>query len=290
MHEGLVTRTEGQAIWVLLNGEERLSVLRGRLKKEQIRTTALVVVGDRVIVDESGAICEIAPRQSELCRPGFRNKPHPMAANVDLLLIVQSAREPGFNRHLTERFMAMATRGGVRSLVVVTKADLTTEAEVASWLQPLGEDLPFLLTSTLDGRGIPELRSQLQGRMAVMAGPSGAGKSSLLNALYPGFAARVGAVSQVHTKGKHTTTSSRLYPLPDGGFLADTPGIRTLALFEDADSVEEVFAEIQALGQTCRFRNCSHTSEPDCAVQSAVAAGEVDADRLAHYLRLRKGR
>lgn len=290
MREGLVTRVEGPQIWVLVEGQELPTVLRGRLKKEWVRATSLVVVGDLVRVDDAGAVCGIAPRRSELCRPGFRDKPHPIAANVDMLLIVQSARQPDYNRRLTERFMAMASRSGVEPLVIITKSDLATPDEVAEWLAPLGGEVPHALTSSVDGRGLEELRRRLAGKTAAMAGPSGVGKSSLLNALYPGFHARVGRVSDATTKGRHTTTSSRLYPLPGGGFLADTPGIRSLALFDDSEAVEDVFGDIQALAAQCRFRNCTHLREPACAVRAAVNRGEIAPDRLRSYLRLKQGR
>lgn len=296
LEHGIVIRTEGARIWVNVNESEVPCVLRGRLKKEHLRVTSLVVVGDRVGVDlqpdGTGAIASIEPRRTELSRPGFHGYTHVMAANVDQLVIVQAAKDPAFQRNLVERFLATAERGGMDAIVVVNKCDLVDEVEIRSWLEPLrASHVTTVLTSAEDGRGIEELRQLLNGKISVFAGKSGVGKSSLVNALYPDFMVRVSAVSGWSTKGRHTTTSSRLYAVDGGGYLADTPGIRELGLFaEDAEeTVSAVFPEIEESAAGCKFRNCSHKHEPGCAVKAAVAAGEIDPDRYDHFLRLRKG-
>jgi ribosome biogenesis GTPase len=265
------------------------------LKRERQQATSLVVVGDRVTVavqpDGTGVIQEVAPRRTVLERPGVRERTRLAAANLDLLVIVQATRLPAFNRHLVERFLAIAERGGMSALLVVNKIDLEDPAVVESWLAPLcALDLPTVLTCAKDGRGIEQLRQALTGRLAAMVGPSGVGKSRLVNALDPGFKARVGDVSLVHEKGRHTTSASRLYPLAGGGYLADTPGIRELALFEgDPESIAIVFPEVVEAAAGCRFRRCSHSHEPGCAVKAAVESGTIDRDRYQHYLRLAAG-
>ena len=278
-----------------LGEAEVLCSLRGRLKRERQQATSLVVVGDHVEVsvqsDGTGVIQEVAPRRTVLERPGFRDRTRLAAANLDLLVVVQSTRLPAFNRHLVERFLAIADRGGMSALLVVNKIDLEDPAVVGSWLAPLRAlDLPIVLTCAKDGRGIERLREALTRRLAAMVGPSGVGKSRLINALDPGFKARIGEISRVHEKGKHTTTASRLYPLEGGGYLADTPGIRELALFEgDPESLAIVFPEVVEAAARCRFRRCSHSHEPSCAVKAAVESGAIDRDRYEHYLRLAAG-
>jgi ribosome biogenesis GTPase len=292
---GLVVAASGPRFWVRLGEADVLCSLRGRLKRDRQQATSLVVVGDRVTVavqpDGTGVIQEVAPRRTALERPGFRERTRLAAANLDLLVIVQATRLPAFNRHLVERFQAIADRGGMSALIVVNKIDLEDPALVESWLAPLRAlELPIVLTCAKDGRGIEELREALVGRLAAMVGPSGVGKSRLVNALDPGFQARVGEISRVHEKGKHTTTASRLYPLEGGGYLADTPGIRELALFEgDPESLAIVFPEIVEAASGCKFRGCSHSHEPACAVKAAVEAGMIDRDRYQHYLRLAAG-
>lgn len=293
MVTGIVTRTDGPRFWVDVEGEEVPCIPRGKLRKEQLRVSNLLVVGDEVnlerLPDGSGAIHARSPRRTELARPtSFRGLVHVMAANVDQLVNVQAALQPHFKLGLAERFLATARRGGMEALVVVNKCDLEQEATVRAWTAPLiASGARVILTSTLDGRGLEELRSRLSGRISVLAGQSGVGKSSLVNALYADALARTTSVSEWNEKGRHTTTASRLYALPGGGYLADTPGIRELMLFDDdQQAVAGVFPEIEALAQGCRFNDCTHSHEPRCAVKAAVERGELDRERYEHYLRL----
>jgi ribosome biogenesis GTPase len=290
-----VTRQEGPRFWVEIDETEIPCVLRGRLRKEKQRVSSPVVVGDQVRVlrlpDGTGVIEGGEPRRSELARPGFKGLVHVIAANLDQLVIVQAARQPAFKRHLAERFVATARRGRMEALLVVNKCDLEEEAVVRSWIAPMAASgVPILLASTVDGRGIDALRSQLTGKVSAFAGQSGVGKSSLLNAMFPEFAARTSAVSDWTRKGRHTTTTSRLYPLPGGGYLADTPGIRALGLFDDdEEAVTGVFPEILTAAARCKFPDCTHSHEPKCAVKAAVSRGEIAADRYEHFLRLARG-
>ncbi|MGE5675134.1 MAG: ribosome small subunit-dependent GTPase A [Mycobacterium leprae] len=269
-------------------------ILRGRLKREQRLITSLVAVGDRVTVallpDGTGAIESVEPRTSELSRPGFHGYLHVIAANIDQLVVVAAAIQPRFKLGLVERFLTLAHRGKMQPLVVINKCELEAEATIRSWVAPLeASGVSVLLTSAREGRGLAELRERLAGRISCFAGQSGVGKSSLVNALYGEELARTTAVSDSSQKGRHTTTASRLYALPDGGYLADTPGIRQLALFDDEeqdDAVDEVFPDIVALAGGCKFRDCTHSHEPRCAVKAAVASGALPAVRYRDYLRL----
>lgn len=294
---GLITRVEGPRLWVEVDGQEFPCILRGRLKKEQLRQTSLVVVGDLVSgmyqPDGSGVIEEIAPRRSVLERPGFHGYTHVIAANLDQLIVVQAAQQPRFKLHLVERFQLIASRGGLPVVVVVNKADLESEATIRSWTAPLeAAGVQVLLTSSSTGQGLPELRELLVGRLSALAGQSGVGKSSLVNAIFGEAVTKTGLVNALTNKGKHTTTSSRLYSLPGGGYIADTPGIKSLELFEDEEegAAIELFPEIAAKASGCKFRDCSHQHEPRCAVKAAVEAGEIPAVRYENWLRLQRVR
>lgn len=296
MLRGLVTRTEGPTLWVDCGGGETPCVLRGRLKKQQLRTGNLAVVGDRVEIeirpDGPGVIHAVAPRRSELARPGHRGTVQVMAANIDQVVVVQSARQPAYRGRLVDRFLVTARRGRMDALVVVNKCDLEAEPVIRSWVRPLEDSgVRVILTSALDGRGLEALRHAITGLVSVLAGQSGVGKSSLLNALFPGAGAATGEVSAASNKGRHTTSAARLHPLPGGGYLADTPGIRTLGLEEADDSlIAGVFPEIQERAAGCKFRDCTHSHEPACAVKAALARGEIEARRYDSYLRMLRNR
>ncbi|HWI64643.1 MAG TPA: ribosome small subunit-dependent GTPase A [Symbiobacteriaceae bacterium] len=291
---GLIVRNDGPRMWVQIGSEEIPCVLRGRLKREAQRVTSLVVVGDEVEIsrqpDGTGVIETIKPRRSELSRMGFHGYVHVIAANVDQLLFVGAAQQPHFKLHLAERFMAIARRGRMEAVVVVSKIDLEHENTIRAWTAPLVQaGVKVVLTSIKTGEGLEELRSLLSGKVSVLAGQSGVGKSSLINALFPGTGIKTNDVSAASSKGRHTTTSSRLYPLPDGGYLVDTPGIKTLELMEedtDDDAVDDLFPEVSAAASGCKFRDCSHSHEPGCAVKQAVARGQIRQDRYRNFLRM----
>jgi ribosome biogenesis GTPase len=295
MPAGLVIGVTGPQLVVRVGDRDVACVLRGRLKKQRQDATSVVVVGDRVEVmlldDGGGAIESVEPRKSELARPGVRLRTRVVAANLDQLVIVQATQSPRFNRRLVERFLSIALRGRLSGLLVVNKCELEEPAVVESWIAPLrAQGLPAFLTSAKSGHGIEALRGALAGRLSAMVGPSGVGKSSLLNALDPRLNIRTAEVSEATHKGRHTTSASRLYPLAGGGYLADTPGIRELALFEgDEESLGAIFPEIEEAAAACRFRGCSHSHEPGCAVKEKVAAGEIEDDRYKNFLKMNAG-
>jgi ribosome biogenesis GTPase len=242
-HDGVVTRVDGQRIWVETDGCEVPCTLRGRLKRDRQFISTLVVVGDRVQLDRradgTGTIEEIAPRKSELARRVYFDhkwgRDHIMAANVDLLVNVQSAREPGFEPELAQRFLALAHHGRMAGAIVLNKCDLVDDAALhhdMEVLHPFG--VPVVLTSNISGRGINQLREMLAGRLVVLVGRSGTGKSSLINAMLLGVAIRTQEVGARTEKGRHTTAGSRLYAMPGGGYIADTRGLKDLLLFDDA--------------------------------------------------------
>lgn len=291
---GLVVAIRSGTILVQVGDELLSCVLRGRLKKQWQMVTSLVVVGDEVTLTraaDGGVIEGIGKRRNQLSRPGFHTYEHIIAVNLDQVVIVASVHQPPFKRNLVDRFLLLARQVGVDPLLLVNKCDLEDARVIRSWLAPLEPTgVRTILTSAATGQGLDELRRALAGKVSCLAGQSGVGKSSLINALFPDLHVKTQGTSYAN-KGRHTTTSSRLYPLPGGGYLADTPGIKELGLWEtEEEDLAGVFPEIEALAGACKFRDCSHVHEPHCAVRTAVERGEIDGERYRNYVRLQKGR
>ncbi|MDP2871568.1 MAG: ribosome small subunit-dependent GTPase A [Bacillota bacterium] len=285
-----------------MRGTEVLTCrLRGRLAREVEKSDgALVVVGDRVQVetlpDGSGIIEEVLPRRSAVARKAAGRIPREqvLAANVDLAAVVVSLREPRFKPGTVMQFVLGARAGGVEPLVVLNKVDLDCGnlAQAEEALAPVrAAGVCCVATSAKNGDGLEDLAGCLRGCWTLFYGQSGVGKSSLLNRLCPEAAARTSAVSHVTGRGRHTTSGSTLYALPEGGFVIDTPGVRSFSFWNapEREDVAGLFPEIEALAGMCRFRDCAHDREPGCAVREALDRGEIDARRYRHYVRLARG-
>ncbi len=296
MPSGTVRRAQGGVYEVETPDGVLEAVLRGRLKREQ-RTGERVVVGDRVDLapEQAGdatvwAIERVHERTTLLARkaPGKAPRPKPIVANLDQVVIVFAAAHPDPHLRMLDRFLVIAGSSGIAPLVVVNKVDLVGEAAARRLFAPYeraGYRVQY--TAARAGVGVDALRDTLCGRLSALAGPSGVGKSSLLNAVQPGLGLRVAEVSEAVNKGRHTTVTARLIPLECGGWVADTPGLRELGLWEiDADQLQFYFPEVEALLGGCRYPTCSHVHEPGCAVRAAVDAGELDAGRYDSYRRM----
>ncbi len=249
------------------------------------------VTGDWVeVVDdpESGPRLErILPRQSTIVRrdPAEEVLDQVLAANVDLVGVTAGVDRP-LNLARIERFLVLAADGGARPLVVLTKADLGLDSE---WDGLAGQlvDVDVLVTSARDGRGLDQLHELIAGGLTlVLLGESGSGKSSLVNALVGEDLLETSQVRAKDAKGRHTTTARELVPVPGGGVLIDTPGIRGVGLWDAGPAVERVYGDIGELARHCRFNDCRHRVEPGCAVRVAVETGELDGARLERYVRL----
>ncbi len=243
-----------------------------------------LTVGDRVRFDGE-ALVELLPRTSLLTRMGNDGVAQSIAANVDVVVIVAGLDRPVKPGRLL-RASTQAWEAGSTPLIVLTKADLEDAEPVIADLaiQVMGVDA--LAVSSVTGDGIDDLLDRMAGRTAVLIGESGAGKSSLINALTEADEL-VGDVREGDAKGRHTTTWRQLVDLPGGGALIDTPGVRSLGLWADTESVEAAFSDIAELAEDCRFRDCAHESEPGCAVRAAVEAGALPEERFAQYHALR---
>jgi ribosome biogenesis GTPase len=272
------------------------AVLRGRLKREE-RTGEKVVVGDRVDVEEDRAgeetvwaIVRVHERTTVLARkaPGKAPRPKAIVANVDQVLIVFAAAHPDPHLRMLDRFLVIAASSDIAPVVVVNKTDLSgMEAARAAFAPYERAGYPVHYTAAKQGVGVDALREALCGRLSALAGPSGVGKSSLLNAVQPGLGLRVSEVSQAVNKGRHTTVTAQLIPLECGGWVADTPGLREVGLWEiEPDQLQFYFPEFEPLLGNCRYPTCTHTHEPGCAVRAAAGAGEIDPGRYDSYQRM----
>jgi ribosome biogenesis GTPase len=278
------------------SGDTRDVSLRGRLKRDTDDGLKLAV-GDAVRLerDERGgswAIAEIFPRRSKLARraPSGALGERVVAANIDQVVVVFAAANPEPHPRMLDRFLVIAEANSLVARIVINKVDLVAEpAARAQFADYARAGYPMHFTSTITGYGLPELAEVLHGRVSAVSGPSGVGKSSLLNALYPGLSLRVGAISESVNKGRHTTVGALLHPLPDGGAVVDTPGLREVGIWGlDPSDLDQCFPEFRPYLGECRFSDCSHTVEPGCAVKAAVTEGSVSTARYESYRHLRE--
>jgi ribosome biogenesis GTPase / thiamine phosphate phosphatase len=274
------------------------AVLRGRVKRQD-RVGEKVVVGDRVEVrqeegDGAWTIEEVHERRSALVRkaPGKAPRAKVIVANVDQVVIVFATTQPAPHLRMLDRFLVLCESSELAPLIVANKVDLVGERAAREVFGPY-EKIGYrvLYTSPKQGIGIEDLRREICGRISAVTGPSGVGKSSLLNVVQPGLALRVASVSDAVQKGRHTTVTAQLIPLECGGYVADTPGLRELGLWGiDPDELELLFPEFEPFRGTCRFGNtCTHTHEPGCAIQGAVAEGKITNSRYESYVRMWSG-
>lgn len=271
--------------------------LRGRLKQGPI-IGDIAAVGDRVKVsrspDGSGMIETIEERQRALVRLDPRPKgiyQQVILANPDQVVYVFACAHPEPHLRMLDRFLVIAEKQGIPALIVANKIDLVKrkQARALFGFYP-GLSYPVIYTSAKTGVGIRKLRAKLRNKVSAFAGPSGTGKSSLLNRIQPGLGLAVSEVSQAVNKGRHKTNVRELFPLKKGGYVADTPGLRALALWDtEPEEIDGYFSEIAPLVAQCTFSDCTHIHEPDCAVRAAVDAGKVHPLRYDSYLRLREG-
>lgn len=262
-----------------------------RLLGKHAQRAVELAVGDDVSFDpETRVVIDVAERRTRLARLRPRDDPrreHVIAANMDRLAVVASVREPAFRPAGVDRFILAGLAGGLEVVLVANKVDLLEGRALPDEVSAYESFLPVLAVSATQRIGLEPLVERLAGSRTVFWGISGVGKSSLLNALEPELRIETRELRRTG-KGRHTTTRATLYRLPGGALVVDTPGVREIATGPlPEEIVDEVFPDIAALAAECRFRNCRHTGEPDCAVRDAAETGSLAPARLRSYLRLR---
>ncbi len=251
-----------------------------------------VATGDWIL-EAHGKVAALLPRKSAFVRgdagEGRARRPQVVAANVDLVLVVQSLSN-GPNLRRLERELVLAFESGATPIVVLSKADLADPAaatHAVAVAHSAADDVEIVVTSAVSGAGLERLRALAHDdRTVALIGASGVGKSRLVNALVGDSTQEIGAVRESDQRGRHTTTARELVALPGGGWLVDTPGLRSVALWDADEGLSRVFSDIEALAAECRFRDCSHGPEPDCAIRAAIERGVLDRARFEHYVRL----
>jgi ribosome biogenesis GTPase len=296
-YPGLIIRSQSGFYTVETDVGSFICQLRGRLKKGP-RLGDVIAIGDRVLVTpldgENGIIEAISPRQRMLSRLA----PQPQGeyqqiiiANPDQACFVFACMDPEPRFGMLDRFLVIAEKQSVPAVIIANKVDLVGSEQAAqlfSRYASLGYRLVY--TAAHNGFGVDELRSILQEKISVFSGPSGVGKSSLLNAIQPGLGLEAREISQSTSKGRHTTVVRQLFPLDGGGYVADTPGLKALALWDiEPEELDGYFPELRPLVSQCQFSDCTHVHEPGCAVLAALASGEIHPGRYASYLRMRFG-
>jgi ribosome biogenesis GTPase / thiamine phosphate phosphatase len=291
--QGLIVKAQSGFFTVETRQGFIVCQLRGKLKQGKA-IGDLAATGDKVrvtvLADGSGVIEEVEERERAIVRLDPRPQgdyQQVLLANPDQAVFVFACAHPSPKLKMLDRFLVIAEKQKIPSVIVANKIDLVDDAtKIFGLYETIGYSV--LYTSTKTGAGIEELKSVLTGKISAFAGPSGAGKSSLLNVMQPGLGLAVNEISKAMDKGKHTTVTRELFPLEGGGYVADTPGWKSLALWDtEPEEIDGYFPELRELVQHCQFNDCTHTHEPGCAVLSALDEGKIHRERYQSYLRLR---
>lgn len=296
-YRGIIVRTQSGFYRVDTPQGQILCRLRGRLKKGP-RLGDVAAIGDWVTItqlsDGSGVIEEIEPRLRSLSRKA----PSPQGeyeqiiiANPDQAVLVFACAQPEPRFGMLDRYLVICEKQAIPALILVNKIDLLG-LEQAQQIFKLYHQLGYLLLylSAKSGFGLDQLRHHLQGKISVFTGPSGVGKSTILKLLLPSWEREIAEVRQRVHKGRHTTVTREMHPLPEGGYVADTPGLKALALWDiQPEELDGYFVEMRELVQKCAFSDCTHSKEPGCTIRQAVERGKIHPSRYQSYLRMRFG-
>ncbi len=290
--KGIVVAAKGRLFVVETETSNRISCdVRGNVKKESDKTTP-VAVGDDVVIslthDGSGIIEEVGVRRTAFFRPQMEVKGvrQVIAANLDYLVVVASIKSPPLKDALIDRFLIAGQMGNLQPAIIINKIDLEKDDEHKDVIDAYAAiGFPTFPVSAATGQGIDALRAFVKDRRTLFAGLSGVGKSTILNLLIPGLSQRTDNVSEYSNKGKHTTTNIELFPLPGGGYIVDSPGIKVMRFSELTDeALQDYYPEFEQHRDSCRFQPCSHNKEPNCGVKNALERGEISRFRYENYV------
>ena len=293
--QGLIIKAQSGFFTVETSQGLFVCQLRGKLKQGRA-TGDIAAIGDKVWIkvleDKTGVIEEVEERKQAIVRLDPRPQgeyQQVLLANADQAVFIFACAHPRPKLRMLDRFLVIAEKQKILPIIVANKVDLVDNPkEIFDTYENIGYRVIY--TSIETGEGIDELRNALAGKISAFAGPSGVGKSSLLNVLHPKLDLEVGEVSIAMKKGTHTTVTREMFPLEGGGYVADTPGWKSLALWDtEPEEMEAYFPELRDLVQDCQFSDCTHTHEPNCAVLAAVKDGRVHPERFDSFLRLRAG-
>lgn len=300
--EGLVLKSTG--LWYKVQTETAIYEcrIRGKIRLKGLKSTNPVAVGDRVLIDtdntEDGqaAITELLERKNHIIRKSVNlsKQTQILAANVDQALLIATLSQPQTHIRFIDRFAVSAEAYDIPFILVFNKVDLYGAEEEAEleFLRLVYQQAGYqvLEVSAKEGIGIEKLKSLLKGKVSLLAGHSGVGKSTLANKIDPSLNLKTNVISSSHEQGQHTTTFAEMHPLPEGGYLIDSPGIRGFGLVDmAAEEIGDYFPEIFALSSACKFNNCQHQHEPGCAVKKAVEENKLAFTRYESYLNFIEG-
>lgn len=283
MQEGVVIKSTGS--WYEVrndSGEVVLCRLRGKIRLDGIRTTNPISVGDMVLYEKENnkdtcVINKILPRHNVIVRKSVNlsKASHIIASNIDQAILVATIAQPRTSTGFIDRFLVTAEAYHIPTTIVFNKCDLYDEEQMsqAEELISTFEDIGYksFMISAKTGYRCDELKEIMKDKVSLFSGHSGVGKSALVNRLDPNLNVRVGEISDVHEKGKHTTTFSQMFPLSFGGYIIDSPGIKEFGLYDmEKETLAQRFPEMRNLMHECKFSNCTHLHEPHCAIKDAV--------------------
>ena len=297
MPKGVVLKSTGKFYRVLLKtGFETTAVIRGKTRLSLDKSTNPIAVGDEVLLDSLDgddqlmAIIEIVDRKNYLVRKStnLSKKRQVIASNIDLIFLVVTLKNPITQIGFIDRFLVSAESFRIPVTILFNKIDLLTTEEktkldkIAQLYKKIGYS--FYETSALSSQTIDVLKKETDGKQVLFAGNSGVGKSSLINALDPSLNLRTNEISQTHLQGKHTTTFAEMHQVKSGGFLIDSPGVKAFGLVDlEKEVISHYFPEMRDLLNSCKFNNCLHLKEPNCAIKEAVSCGDISESRYLSY-------
>jgi ribosome biogenesis GTPase len=295
--KGVVIKSTGS--WITVRSQDGIRTecrLKGKFRIHGLRSTNPVAIGDKVEFEkqpdeETGVITLIRERENYIIRKSINlsKTTHIIAANLDHAFLIVTLARPKTSTGFIDRFLVTATGYFIPASIIFNKIDLYDES-LASYelnLKRIYEQAsyPCYSVSALKGNNVEQISSLLKDKTSLFSGHSGAGKSALINAIQPDLKLKTGTISEIHLKGKHTTTYAEMFELTNGGFIIDTPGIREFGLIDfDKNEIPRCFPEMERLLPLCRYKNCTHTHEPGCAVKQGLDTGEVSLMRYNSYL------